>query len=99
MCDLPENAPCDAVLLPPMCPSGYTGFFRSTRCYQYIYCQDGQILLNLECQDGMYYNHDTQSCLFDTNNSCPRTTTVVDSSQLNPENIENLNSEKIKNNF
>jgi len=88
MCDFPENAPCTSVLLPPRCPSGYTGFFFSTRCYQYIYCQNGEILLNLECQEGMYFDDIAKSCLYDTNNTCPRTTTLVDDIQPVSENHE-----------
>lgn len=91
MCDIPQNVPCTNILLPPRCPSGYTGFFFSTRCYQYIYCQDGSILLYLECQEGMYFDETARSCLFDTNNICQRTTNLADNFQIDPEKSDDIN--------
>ena len=87
MCDFSANAACDEVLLPPRCSAGSTGFFPGTRCFEFIYCQNGSILLNLTCQDGMYFNAEATSCLFDTGNTCPRTRGIVESSEKNPEQI------------
>ncbi|XP_070508505.1 uncharacterized protein [Chironomus tepperi] len=74
LCDLPENAPCSRVPLPVQCPAGYTGFYPGNFCFQYVYCQNGSVMLNLECNSGMYFNEVAGSCLFDSvyDPVCPR---------------------------
>ena len=91
MCDLPANVFCTIVLLPPRCPAGYTGFFPGARCFDYIYCENGETLLNLQCNVGMYFNEAAGSCLYDTDNTCRRTASLMEDSEDIPDLTEDLN--------
>lgn len=72
--------------MPVQCPAGYTGFYPGNFCYQYVYCQNGGVLLNLECNAGMYFNENAGSCLYDSeyNPVCPRTTSLMENFEVLP---------------
>ncbi|XP_070508504.1 uncharacterized protein [Chironomus tepperi] len=72
-CDYSSNAPCTRVSLPVVCPANYTGFYPGFQCYEYVYCQDGDVLLKLQCSDRMYFDWEAKSCLYDDYGICPRT--------------------------
>lgn len=66
----PQPSPAGECANP--CPTGATGFYLKprARCRQYVSCDEGQIVEEMECNPGMFYNNALKYCDWETNGEC-----------------------------